>query len=190
LLIFACDPGEVTRTCSPAEIVGSAVAPNSSNVLSAVVTATVRSADSVAVRFGFIPSGLDRVTPAVAVHGETVVIPVLGLLPEQEYALRLEASGCGIATRSAPLEHVTGSLPADLPVYTASGLDPTPGYVVFAAGSYGLVIDNTGRVAWYHRFPDGAGLNFQPQPTGRYVAFPPMSARGPGIGWSSIRSGT
>jgi hypothetical protein len=30
-------------------------------------------------------------------------------------------------------------------------------------------------VCWYHRFPDGAGLNFQPQPTGRYVAFPPMS---------------
>jgi hypothetical protein len=37
------------------------------------------------------------------------------------------------------------------------------------------VIDNTGRVVWYHRFPDGAGLNFQPQPTGRYMAFPPMA---------------
>ena len=151
------------------------MAPNPHNVLSAVVTATVRSADSVAVRFGFIPAVLDSVTPAVAVHGETAVVPVLGLLPEQEYELRLEAYGCGTATRSAPLEHVTGSLPAGLPVYTASGIDPTPGYVVFAAGSYGLVIDNTGRVVWYHRFPDGPGLNFQPQPTGRYVAFPPMS---------------
>jgi hypothetical protein len=140
-----------------------------------VVTAAVRSADSVAVRFGFARTGLDSVTTAVAVQGETVVVPVLGLLPEQEYELRLEAYGCGTATRSAPLEHITGSLPADLPLYTASGLDPTPGYVVFAAGSYGLVIDNTGRVVWYHRFPDGAGLNFQPQPTGRYVAFPPMS---------------
>jgi hypothetical protein len=45
--------------------------------------------------------------------------------------------------------------------------------VAFAAGQYGLVIDNTGRVVWYHRFESGVGLNFQPQPNGRYVARPP-----------------
>jgi hypothetical protein len=42
--------------------------------------------------------------------------------------------------------------------------------VVFAAGLYGVVIDNTGRVVWYHRFPDGLGLSFAAQPVGRYVA--------------------
>jgi hypothetical protein len=73
--------------------VASAVTPNPNNVLSAVVTAAVRSADSVALRFGFIPSELDSVTPAVAVHGETVAVPLLGLLPEQEYELRHEAYG-------------------------------------------------------------------------------------------------
>jgi outer membrane protein assembly factor BamB len=44
--------------------------------------------------------------------------------------------------------------------------------VLFAAGQYGLVIDNTGRVVWYVRFPDGPSLNFQAQPNGRYIARP------------------
>jgi outer membrane protein assembly factor BamB len=44
--------------------------------------------------------------------------------------------------------------------------------VVFAAGWYGLVIDNTGRVVWYVRFPEGPSLNFQAQSNGRYIARP------------------
>ena len=47
-----------------------------------------------------------------------------------------------------------------------SGPDPSPGFVVFGAGPYGLAIDNTGRVVWYHRFPNGPGLNFEAEPTG------------------------
>jgi hypothetical protein len=34
------------------------------------------------------------------------------------------------------------------------------------------VTDNTGRVVWYHHFPNGAGLNFIAQPNGHYVARP------------------
>jgi hypothetical protein len=48
--------------------------------------------------------------------------------------------------------------------------------VIFAAGMYGLAIDNSGRVVWYHRFPNGPGLNFQAQPTGHYVARPPSTS--------------
>ena len=44
--------------------------------------------------------------------------------------------------------------------------------MVFAAGSYGLAIDNTGRVVWYTRFDGGPGLNFQAQANGRYIARP------------------
>ena len=43
--------------------------------------------------------------------------------------------------------------------------------MLFSAGKYGLVIDNTGRVVWYLHF-DGPSLNFQAQPNGRYVARP------------------
>jgi hypothetical protein len=57
-------------------------------------------------------------------------------------------------------------------VYRASGTAPGPGFVALAAGPYGLVINNTGRVVWYHRFPNGPGLNFMAQPNGRYVARP------------------
>jgi hypothetical protein len=82
------------------------------------------------------------------------------------------AYGAGAPKVGDPLDFTTGVLPTDLPHYEASGSDPLPGFVVFAAGKYGLVIDNTGRVVWYRRFANGPGLNFMSQPTGRYVARP------------------
>jgi hypothetical protein len=80
----------------------------------------------------------------------------------------------------------TGALPADLPSYDASGPDPSSGYVVFAAGAYGLVIDNTGRVVWYRRFPEGPGLNFMAQPNGRYAARPTTADPGDEESWLEI----
>ena len=151
------------------------VAPNLSNVLSAVVTARVVNTDSVSVRFHplAVPPGSEDFAPAVAVSGDSAVIPVLGLLPDTAYVLRAVAFGGAASVASDSLVFRTGSLPVDLPRYTAAGSDPLPGYVVFAAGPYGLVIDNGGRVVWYRRFaPGGPGLNFMAQPTGRYVARP------------------
>lgn len=161
--------------CRAPEILSSAVSANPDNVLSAVVTARVRLADSVALRFGPAGTALDSVTPTVVVVGDSVLVPALGLLPDTPYTLQLVAyPECGTLI-GATLGFMTGRLPPDLPSYTASGSDPSPGYVVIAAGMYGLVIDNTGRVVWYHRFPNGPGLNFQAQPTGRYVARPSPS---------------
>ena len=157
----------------PPEILGFAVAGNPDNVLSAVVTVRVRLADSVAVRYG---PGLtsDSVTPAVLPTGDSAVVPVLGLLPATTYALRVVAfGGGGQAAFGTPYGFTTDTLPSDLPRYVASGSDPSPGYIVFATGRYGVVIDNTGRVVWYRRFPTPVGLNFQPQPTGRYTVRPP-----------------
>jgi hypothetical protein len=51
---------------------------------------------------------------------------------------------------------------------------------------YGIVIDNTGRVVWYHRFPTGAGLNFMAQPNGRYVARPATPPAGDLEPWVEI----
>jgi hypothetical protein len=73
-------------------------------------------------------------------------------------------------------------------VYSTVSTAPSPGFVVFAAGSYGLVIDNSGRVVWYRRFPNGPGLNFQPQPNGRYAARPPAAA-GETASWMEISVG-
>ena len=176
LMVAGCDGNDIAPPrIDPPVVQGSAVASNSYNVLSAVVRASVLHADSVAVRYGEQDTP-DRVTPAVVPVLDSAVIPVLGLRAETRYTLQAVAYGDGAATQGTPLSFTTGSLPADLPSYAASGVAPSPGYVVFAAGPYGIVIDNTGRVVWYHRFlPNGPGLNFQPQPTGRFVALPPPS---------------
>jgi hypothetical protein len=152
-------------------ILSVAVSPNSGNVLSAVISARVRLADSVAIRYGTSPR-LDSVTPAVAVGDDSTVVTVLGLAANTSYIFRVLAFGAGQTLSSDPLSLTTDSLPRDLPRYTASGTDPSPGYVVFAAGQYGLVIDNSGRVVWYRRFPGGPGLNFEAEPTGHYFARP------------------
>ncbi len=174
LLVAGClgDDG-TTPVAFPPEIRAGTVASNPDNVIAAIVTVRVLYADSVAVRYDPSFDRLDAVSAAVAPVDDTVLVPVLGLLPDATYVLQPVAWGTGHVAVGAPLSFSTGTLPDDLPEYVAGGTNPSPGFVAFAAGPYGLVIDNTGRVVWYHRFPLGPGLNFQAQPTGRYVARPP-----------------
>ena len=151
------------------------VSGDTTNVLSASVLTDVHRADSVRVRFG-TTAALDSTTPAVAVNGDTTRALILGLQPMSSYQAQVVAfNRCG-DTKSDVLRFATDALPSDLPAYTAEGPSPAPGYIVFGAGKFGLVIDNSGRVVWYHRFPNGPGLNFQPQPDGRYGARPPTEA--------------
>jgi hypothetical protein len=168
----------------PPVIDGAVVATNPHNVLSAVVSVRVRNADSVLVRVH--PAADGDVTPAMTPADDAASIPVLGLRPEQRYVLRLVAYGPGGTVIGDSVELTTGPLPPDLPRYTAGGVDPSPGYVVFAAGMYGLVIDNTGRVVWYRRFVNGPGLSFMAQPTGRYVARPSTPQAGDVEPWVEI----
>ncbi len=183
-VIAACTGEPVGMPERPRPEIGAAtVARNLQNALSMLVTAHVRLADSVAVLYGSgaIP---DNVSPAVVPTSDTGTVPVLGLRPKTTYGLRVVAYA-GRAGFSGPLlAFTTDSLPGDLPQYVASGVDPTPGYVAFSAGSYGVVIDETGRVVWYRRFPGGPGLNFQPQPNGRYVARPPTAD--PSAAWMEV----
>jgi hypothetical protein len=184
-LLGACLEGPVGVTRHPAPVIDAASAvANPHNVLSAIVSVRVRNADSVAVRLH--PTADDSSPPATVPVGDTASIPVLGLRPEQRYELRPVAYGPGGTLVGNALEITTGALPADLPSYVASGPDPSPGYVVFAAGMYGIVIDNTGRVVWYHRFPNGTGLSFMAQPSGRYVARPPTPQVGDLEPWVEI----
>jgi hypothetical protein len=181
VLAAGCKVGEPADPLAPPpppepKIVASAVSASSTNVLSAIVTAWVQHADSVAVRFGPAGQPLDSATPAATLSGDSIALPVFGLLPDTGYTLLVIAHGGDQVVRGDTLEFTTGTLPDDLPQYVAGGPDPSPGYVVFAAGLYGLALDNGGRVVWYHRFPDGIGLNFQAQPTGQYVACPPTTS--------------
>ncbi len=169
---------------APPGILSSSVTANAVNVLSAVVSVRLRDADSVVVRYGITPA-VDSATPAVAVQGDSAIVPVFGLLPGTPYSFHVVAHGHGV-TAGPALQLTTDTLPADLPRFTASGLDPSPGFVVFAAGLYGLAIDNTGRVVWYLRFPSGPGLNFKAERTGRYFARPALSIPNSRYRWVEI----
>ncbi|MFL5617727.1 MAG: arylsulfotransferase family protein [Gemmatimonadaceae bacterium] len=167
--------GPLEPACVAPIVTRAAATTNTTNVLRAFVTADVHGADSVVVRYG-IGAVRDSATPSLSPTGDSVAATVLGLEPSRTYGAQLVSfNACG-ATTSEVLTFTTAVLPADLPAYTAERIDPSPGYVVFGAGSYGLVIDNAGRVVWYHRFPDGPGLDFQAQPNGRYTARPPAPA--------------
>jgi hypothetical protein len=158
---------------------------NPSNVLAVSVQTTVRDADSVRIHFRLEGETGDSVTPAV-VAGDTLQLPVYGLREKSAYTFRAVAFGPGGVATSNPVTLTTGELPADLPAYRASGTSSTPGYVVFGAGRYGLVIDNSGRVVWYHEFaPSGPGLNFIAQPNGRYAAEPPAASGSPAV-WVEV----
>jgi hypothetical protein len=133
------------------------------------------SGDSVRVRYRVAAQDQDSLTPAFPVSSaEEDTIPVLGLIPVTGYQVRLVVYGGGSSSLdslvSDPLSFSTGSLPLDLPVYHASGTTPLDGYIVFSAAPFGIIIDGTGRVVWYKRFPGtGPSLNFMAQPTGTLV---------------------
>jgi hypothetical protein len=152
-------------------VTASSVAANPNNVLSAVITAEVADAESVTVRYGVGNGPLDSVTPALQHPGRPVVLPVLGLLPATQYQMQVVAHIGPEAGAGELLSFTTGDLPGDLPSYLASGSSPSPGFVLFAVGSYGIIIDNTGRIVWYRRLP-GPTLNIQAQPNRRYTTSP------------------
>lgn len=173
-IVLGCssEPLPVETPALPVILQTSAVV-NGGNVLSFLVTVEVREADSVAARFHLSGEDGDSVTPAAEVLGDSALIPILGLLPGSRYSVRVVAFGRADSAVGIPVELETGLPPGDLPHYSASGPDPSPGFVAFSAAAYGLVIDNSGRVVWYHRFPTMAGLNFMALPNGRYLAHPP-----------------
>ncbi|HSJ15535.1 MAG TPA: arylsulfotransferase family protein [Longimicrobiales bacterium] len=168
------------------EIAGSAASAGNHNVLSATVSVNVIHAESVAVRYRLTDDAEAQITPAVMPADGSATVPVLGLLPDREYLLEAVAFGSTRVASGSVLPFTTGSLPDDLPSYAVAGDDPTPGFVVMAAGPYGLAIDNAGRVVWYRRFDSGPGLNFQAQPTGRYTALQPAAAPDAPAGWIEV----
>lgn len=173
---LACSEGPVVPAGPQGPVIGSAaVRENSTNVLSVMVAVRVTNADSVGVTFSTDGASFIA-TPAARVTGDSAVVPVLGLRPIQRYIIKPVAYRANESRVGDAIEYTTGALPSDLPSYVASGSDPSPGYVVFAAGKYGIVIDNSGRVVWYRRFADnGPGLSFEAEPNGRYVTRPTTS---------------
>jgi Arylsulfotransferase (ASST). len=188
-IAFLAACGEHIAAPSPPilpSIVSASLITDSANVLSAYVSVHLAHADSVAAMYTSTDASAQTTTPAVRVAGDSALVPIFGLRAMTHYAVRIIAYGSGGNVPGNVFNLETGQLPLDLPAYTAGGSDPSPGFVVFAAGSYGIVIDNSGRVVWYHRFPHGPGLNFMAEPNGHYAARPTPPNPGPGDGWLEI----
>ena len=180
------DAHDTLPPAPPPAISSAAIAPGPQNVLSAVVSVSLMYADSVQVRFGPAGSPLDSLTPVTVLSSDVAELPVLGLLPATAYRLQVVAYGAATSIAGDTLLFTTGALPADLPSYSAGGSAPSPGYVVFGADPYGVVIDNTGRVVWYRRLDHGPTLNFQVQPTGRYTTMPITAPAGDLTPWAEF----
>jgi hypothetical protein len=168
----ACSDAAIVSVAGADPIIeGTVVLHNERNALSALVRLRTQRADSVAVRYRVLGAGdaADSMTAMVRATLGWTRIPVLGLRAAQHYELRVIAFGNGTSVVGEPIAFVTNPLPADIPAYTAAGNSASPGYVAIAAGKYGLVLDNSGRVVWYHHFENGPWLNFMAA-NGRYVA--------------------
>jgi hypothetical protein len=167
----ACDGIVSPATCSPPVILQSSVRSNPDNVISAIVSARVVGADSLYVKLGAANGSRNDSTPAVAA-GDTAQLSVFGLLPQARYELQLIAVNSCAFSAGTVLEFATDSLPHDLPAFRASGSDPSPGYVVFAAGSFGVVIDNSGRVCGITDFLAGQDSIFSRSQTANTLRVP------------------
>lgn len=187
--ILACDSIVEPAPCIAPQVLRSQAWHNPQNVLSVRVITHLRGSDSAVVRYARAGSEAERETPAVVSGTDSTVNPVFGLHAESDYNVRVVSfNDCG-STTGPTLAFSTGRLPADLPKYSAVGPSATEGFTVLAAGSYGLVIDNIGRVVWYHRFLNGPGLNFQAQPNGRYAARPNLLSPGSNPVWVEVDPG-
>jgi hypothetical protein len=170
-LVTGCGADPVKPTASPV-LESAAVSPGPHNVLSAVVHAVIQDADSARVIYGIAGGEMDGSSPVISVSPGTNDLPVLGLLPGTTYQFAVLAYGDGGSTIADARQLTTGPLPVDLPAFTAGGTSPGPGFVAFAAASYGIVVDNTGRVVWYRSLTDGPTLNFQVVASGHYATSP------------------
>jgi len=143
-------------------------------VLSAVVSADVNHAASVRVEYTAENGSDSGFTPDFAVTRQGNELPVLGLMPQTDYAMRVvatDADGNAVSSEAIPFQ--TAPLPSDIPTFVAlqSG-DVQPGYTMLGlfANSQrnpALIVDPTGRVVWYRENPRTIS-DFQKQPDGTY----------------------
>ena len=177
-LACSADPG--TGPGALPRIVNAAVAPNSVNRLSALVTFTAQGSDSARVRY-WSDSELSAQTPFFLNQGGSGTVPVLGLRAGSLYHATLEVRGPGGSSLSAPLEVRAGHLPPALDGVRLdlSGQDPPPpGFlltsVTLADTAFAVAFDRTGAIRWYRGFPTQAGehtLACEQQPDGNFTLF-------------------
>ena len=151
------------------------IRPNPNNVLSAVVSADATNAASLRVEYAAENGSDSGSTPDFAVTRKSNEVPVLGLMPQTDYVMRIVATGAdGTSVQSRAIPFQTAALPSDIPSFVAlqSG-DVQPGYTMvgllyISQRNPALIVDQTGRVVWYRENPRSIS-DFQKQPDGTYT---------------------
>ena len=166
LIVAACgddDNGVNNPSAAPA-VTGFSVAANTNNVLSAIASVTATNTDSARVVY-WTSGGAHEHTPYTTSAGDQSAqaagrIVVLGLRPETDYSLAVEAVNAGGSITSDTVTFTTAALPTFLQSASISSTTPTSGGYILASlydGStaYATAFDSAGRVAWYRAFPGG-----------------------------------
>jgi len=155
---------------NPQQFLGAQVEGIPENVLAAAVGVHAIGYDSAYVEYAAGAAAAAR-TPGVAFAGDTVVrVPVLGLDTATTYALRVILTRAGAADSSVDtLAFSSGSLPTWIPVIGSLGTSGEAGYLALSLPDGAVIVDNTGKVVWYHHSPNGALNSFQAHPNGSYT---------------------
>jgi hypothetical protein len=174
VVLAACgDDNDAPTQPKPPVVSSFSVAANENNVLSAIATFGLQDADSAHVVY-WTGSEAKQSTPFTtdSTSGRSVVV---GLRPETQYSMFLEAVGGGTTTTSDTVSFTTGALDPFLAASHLTGTTPlSGGYVIANLGhggnGYLTVFDSVGNVAWYREFPGKPLAEAKQQPNGHFTA--------------------
>jgi arylsulfate sulfotransferase len=174
-VLGACGDDNNSHTTQPKPPVVSSfsVAPNENNVLSAIASLALENADSAHIVY-WTGSEAKQSTPFRSDLSSAGRAAVVGLRPETEYSMFVEAIGGGATASSDTLTFTTGALDPFLAASHLTG-DPvlTGGYVIAAlqnaADGYFTIFDSAGQVAWYKKFPAQTVAEMKQQANGDFT---------------------
>jgi len=140
------------------------------NVLAAAVLVRAVGFDSSYVEWSDGTGPSER-TPAVGFGGDTLIrVPVLGLDTATHYFFQVGLIRAGTPDALPDtLEFTSGSLPGWIPAIGSIGASGEPGYLAISLPDGAVIVDNTGKVVWYHHSPNGVLNSFQAHPAGVYT---------------------
>ena len=182
LAIIACsDSVAPTRAPQPPVVSRVTIVGNPTNTLALIVSATVRNADSIRVRYQTAAGEADT-TPFTAVRSPSdTKIAVMGLRASSSYSLIVEAIGPAGRALSEPQSAITGELPVAIRSlrfvgagHASEGLNlvvPILPDTSISADGFVLAFDDAGEIRWYHRFPGEWPVEAKQQLNGHITVF-------------------
>ncbi len=166
----SCSSESPQSPAPPPVYYGAQVEAIPANVLAAAVEVHAAGYDGAYVSYR-IGAGAGTQTPVVQFGSDTVVrVPVLGLDTATTYTLDVVLTRTGDTDDAVDsLTFTSGSLPPWIPAIGSLGTSGEAGYLALSIPAGAVIVDNTGRVVWYHYSPNGVLNSFQAHPAGVYT---------------------